>query len=182
VLLPDAVRAEVARVAAPLRGLGDVKWVAPENYHLTLKFLGPVRRDVVEALSASLRRAAAEMRPFRLELARLGAFPTPARPQILWVGIDGGRELLEGLAKATEAASCAHGFPREERPYHGHLTLGRTHSPVGRPALADRLRTGDTGRIGTVDVEAIYLMRSTLLPRGPVYSIEARFPLGEEES
>ena len=42
VLLPEALREAVARVAAPLRGHGDVKWVAPENYHLTLKFLGQV--------------------------------------------------------------------------------------------------------------------------------------------
>src|SRR5262245_56550055 len=115
VLLPDALRAEVARVAAPLRGLGDVRWVAAENYHLTLKFLGQVARETAGALGDSLRRAAGEARPFRVELAGLGAFPSAGRPQTVWMGVTAGHEPLAALARATDGACSLHGFAKEER-------------------------------------------------------------------
>jgi 2'-5' RNA ligase len=178
VLLPDALRAEVARVAAPLRGLGDVKWVAAENYHLTLKFLGNVPREEAGALCESLRRAVADAEPFRVALSGLGAFPSAQRPQVVWIGVTEGREPLAGLARATEAACAAHGFTREERAFHAHLTLGRLHSPRGREALAAGLGAGDAEGVGDFEVDAIYLMKSTLLPRGAVYSVEERFALG----
>jgi 2'-5' RNA ligase len=178
VLLPDDLREEAARVAAPLRGQGSVKWVAPENYHLTLKFLGRVPRPVTGALSASLQRAVEAARPFRVEIVGLGAFPSLTRPQTVWAGIAAGQEPLEALARAVEEACSAHGFPPEERRFHAHLTLGRVSAPVGREALAARLREGSTVRIGAFEVASIALMRSTLLPRGPVYSVEETFVLG----
>jgi RNA 2',3'-cyclic 3'-phosphodiesterase len=178
VLLPDALREAAAQVAAPLRGLGDVKWVAAENYHLTLKFLGQVPVAVAPGLGRSLQHAAAHLEPFRLELAGLGAFPTLGRPQTIWIGAGDGREALERLASAVEAACSEQGFKREERPFHAHLTLGRVNSPVGRDVLAARLRSGAVGSLGAFAVESVHLMRSRLLPRGPIYSVEETFSLG----
>jgi len=213
VLLPEEVRAEAARVAAPLRGLGDAKWVAPENYHLTLKFLGQVPRDRVPDLGGALLAAAAAQQPFRLALSSLGAFPSPSRPQTVWIGVEEGREALAALAAAVEAACEAHGFAREARPFHAHLTLGRVQSPKGRETLAGALREGmvpgaqcpvpgrdrPSGAPGTghrappaghralgtghpVVITAIHLMKSRLLPGGPIYSIEETFPLGGERA
>jgi 2'-5' RNA ligase len=181
VLLPDALRAEVARMAAPLRGLGDVRWVAVENYHLTLKFLGQVARATAGALGDSLGRVAGEVRPFRIELGGLGAFPSAGRPQTVWIGVTGGSEPLVALARATDGVCAAHGFAKEERAFHAHLTLGRVHSPRGRDELAARLRAGGAEPVGGFEVDALYLMKSTLLPRGAVYSVEERFPLGAQE-
>jgi RNA 2',3'-cyclic 3'-phosphodiesterase len=181
ILLPDTVRAEAARVAEPLRAVGGVKWVAAANYHLTLKFLGNVPRAAVGALDKSLREVAEKTRPFRVEMAELGAFPSQARPQTVWIGIDAGREPLEALARATDEACSGHGFAKEERPFRVHLTLGRAQAPAGREALAARLRAGVAEPIGGFDVDALYLMRSTLLPRGPVYSVEETFPLGTQD-
>jgi 2'-5' RNA ligase len=181
VLLPEDLRAEVARVAAPLRGAGGVKWVAAENYHLTLKFLGNVPRAAAGALGESLQDVAEQAGPFRVELAGLGAFPSIARPQTVWIGITAGREPLEALARATDEACSGHGFAKEERPFHAHLTLGRVQAPVGREALAAGLRAGVAEPIGGFEVDALYLMRSTLLPRGPVYSVEETFPLRAQD-
>jgi 2'-5' RNA ligase len=181
VLLPDDLRAAVARVAEPLRAVSGVKWVAAENYHLTLKFLGSVPRSGAGALGESLRRVAEGARAFRVELAGLGAFPSSARPQTVWIGIAAGRELLEALARATDGACSGHGFAKEERPFHAHLTLGRVQAPMGREALAATLRAGVAESIGGFDVDALYLMKSTLLPRGPVYSVEETFPLGAQD-
>jgi 2'-5' RNA ligase len=130
------------------------------------------------ALRDSLRQTAASARPFRIELTGLGAFPTVGRPQTVWIGVTAGREALEALARATDRTCAAHGFAQEERPFHAHLTLGRVQSPVGRDVLADRLRTGIPEPIGAFDVDAISLMKSRLLPRGAVYSVEETFPLG----
>jgi 2'-5' RNA ligase len=181
VLLPEAVREAVARVAAPLRGHGKVKWVAPENYHLTLKFLGQVPVARAEGLCASLREAAAESAPFRLELAGVGAFPSVGRPQTVWVGVTAGHEALAALTAVTEQACAAHGFPREKRAFHAHLTLGSVQSPAGRETLAARLRESEAESIGAIEIAAIHLMKSQLLPRGPVYSVEESFPLFGEK-
>jgi two-component system chemotaxis sensor kinase CheA len=92
------------------------------------------------------------------------------RPQTLWVGVGAGREALEALAAGTERACEGHGFPREARPFHAHLTLGRVQSPVGREALAAGLRA-DAAQLAQVTrtiEDAVMAVR--LLPASAVFA------------
>ena len=91
---PEPVRRRLAALADELRrGAGraadEIRWVAPENVHLTLQFLGAVPEERVAGVEAALRAAAAGARPLALEVRGAGGFPNARRPRVLWAGLDG---------------------------------------------------------------------------------------------
>jgi 2'-5' RNA ligase len=102
----------------------EVKWVAPASYHVTLKFLGWTRVDLIEALDDRIAAAIAGIAPFKFKTARLGAFPSLDKSTVVWAGIEDPGGIGE-LAKRIEAATIELGFPAETRPFHPHVTLGR---------------------------------------------------------
>jgi 2'-5' RNA ligase len=165
---------------------GEVKWVQPHHFHLTLKFLGQTPRPDLPALSEALQRVSATAAPFTLELGGLGAFPTVRRPRVVWLGVTAGGEALARLAGATETACEALGWAREEKPYRAHLTLGRVRErsrgapsrPAARPEALTRALERESGsEAGETRVERIVLVRSELGRGGPVYTVLDAFPL-----
>ena len=154
-----------------------MSWVAAENLHVTLKFLGGIDEagvpPVIDALGAAVRRHAR----FAIEVGGLGAFPSASRARVLWAGVVGGDGALRALAATVETALAALGFPREERPFSPHITLGRVREPRRAPELADGLTAGATRRFGRVDVAQVTLMRSDLSSRGARYTPLAGLPL-----
>jgi 2'-5' RNA ligase len=101
----------------------DVKWVAPVNYHATLKFLGWTREDAIGAIRDALDEALVGAAPLKFRTARLGAFPSLDKASVLWAGIDG--HALDDVAARVETAMAGIGFARDHRPFHAHVTLGR---------------------------------------------------------
>jgi 2'-5' RNA ligase len=101
----------------------DVKWVAPVNYHATLKFLGWTREDAVGAVVDVLDKALVGMKDFKFKTARLGAFPSLEKASVVWAGVEGG--VLDELAKRVETALVGIGYAAETRAFHAHVTLGR---------------------------------------------------------
>jgi 2'-5' RNA ligase len=177
VLLPDAVRARVAAVAADLRQVpAAVSWVRPENLHLTLRFLGSVDEAALAGIREALEEAAVGTASFMIRLGGLGGFPSPRAPRVVWVGVEAGAEALAALHARLEAALQARGILREGRPFHAHVTLGRARDPRGAPPLAGALAGGAPG-LGEVVVEAVCLMRSELDPAGARHSVLARVAL-----
>jgi 2'-5' RNA ligase len=178
---PETVRASAAAVAEALRGRGDVRWVTPERLHLTLKFLGTVEPEKVEGIRSSLAKTANGFSSFVIDLTGPGAFPNPRRPQTLWLGVGGeGNASLASLAEAVDAAMSEHGCAREDRPFRGHLTIGRVRSPTGLPALSRALKEQiERGRPqeGIWPVGHFELVRSDLRPDGPVYTTIDTFGL-----
>jgi 2'-5' RNA ligase len=102
----------------------DIKWVAPTNYHVTLKFLGWTREEMIGPLRDGLDAAVAGAQRFVFRTARLGAFASFEKASVLWAGIEDGSALVE-LAKRVEGATTALGFPSDSRAFHPHVTLGR---------------------------------------------------------
>jgi RNA 2',3'-cyclic 3'-phosphodiesterase len=179
VLLPADVRAalatEIERLRAQARGVG---WVAPENLHLTLKFLGGVEPDRLERVSTALQTTAVAASPFELTLRGLGAFPSPTRPRVIWAGVHAGGDALGALAARVDAALSRLEFPREDRPFSAHVTLGRVREPSRDPALTVALAAGAARDFGRVPVAQVALMRSDLSPRGARYTALATWALG----
>jgi 2'-5' RNA ligase len=174
--LPDDVRQRLAAEIERLRAhAADVAWVAPDNLHVTLKFLGPVDEARVPSVAAAVTAAAAGQRGFEVGVRGLGAFPSPERPRVLWAGVDDAPQRLAALAAAVDAACGALGFPPEPRAFAAHVTLGRVRDGRRRPALAAALGRG--GDFGRVRVDRAVLMRSDLSPRGARYSALADCPL-----
>jgi 2'-5' RNA ligase len=173
------MRAVLAAAAAELRPLArDVSWVAPDNLHLTLKFLGSVDEARVPALVEALAAAAAGQAPYDLVLRGLGAFPSATRPRVLWAGAADGAERTADLAARVDAVLAELGVPREARAYTAHVTLGRVRVPRAQPALARALAAERGRELGRLRVERLTLMRSDPGRSGARYTALADVPLG----
>jgi 2'-5' RNA ligase len=169
-LLDAPTRAALAARVDRLREVAPgVAWVAPDNLHVTLKFLGGVDAPRLDRVRAALDRAVAGVPAFDLAVHGLGAFPTPTRARVVWAGIGDGGEALRAVAGRVERELAVLGFPPEERPFSPHVTLGRVREPRRNERLAAALAR-ETSRSGTVRVDRVSLMRSDLSPRGARYS------------
>ena len=180
---PDAdTRHQLAGVLERLRQPGaDVKWVSPENLHLTLRFLGDVDAARVPDLEACLAGALTPAAPFAVRYEELGTFPPRGSARVIWAGVAEGARELAALAVRVEKALLTGRFlsSPEKRPFRAHLTLGRPRSPRGSAPLRDLL--GNLSfRSGTHLLEEVTLVESRLRPRGAVYSNVAVFPLKGE--
>jgi 2'-5' RNA ligase len=102
----------------------DIKWVAPASYHVTLKFLGWTRRDLIAAIDDRIGAAIAGIAPFKFKTQKIGAFPSLDKATIVWAGVEDPGSIAE-LAKRIEVAAVELGFPAEPRPFHPHVTLAR---------------------------------------------------------
>lgn len=171
------MRRELWDTLAPLRQRREklpVKWVRPENIHLSLKFLGEVEETREPDLRTALQRVAGsghEPRPLTLQIAGFGVFPDYHRPHVLWVGVtpEPGLELLQ---HGVEQAFAPLGFPTEARTFRPHVTVARAArnaKPRDFVGLEELLADLDFDE--TVTVSDVDLMQSTLTPEGPVYQV-----------
>ncbi|MEO8899378.1 MAG: RNA 2',3'-cyclic phosphodiesterase [Candidatus Dormibacter sp.] len=106
-----------------------VRWAPVETVHITLHFFGSVSDESVARALQELQPVFAAQAPMHLQLKGLGAFPSEARPRVLWWGVDGDVEALRDLDHGCAMALAAAGFPVEQRPYRPHCTLGRPRRP-----------------------------------------------------
>lgn len=167
-LAPEIV-ARLADVIGELRRVeADVRWVREAGLHVTLAFLGSVATDRMPALEAAVRGAVAPRAAFDLEVRGLGGFPNLRRPRILWAGVRGAG--LAELAAAVATALENFGFAREERPFRGHVTVGRVRSPRGWRALEPLLRAAEDREFGRCKARAVTAYRSDLRPDGALYT------------
>lgn len=169
---PAELRQSLWRAAAPLRQAGlPVRWVEPEELHLTLKFLGEVAPAREGEVIAGLEAAVQGAKPFALPVGGFGAFPSASRPRVLWAGCEP-LPALEWLQHRVEQEMERLGFPLEGRAFHPHLTLGRARRDA-RPAdfrdLEDRLQA--LAFAAEAPVESVDLMQSHLRPSGAHYTM-----------
>jgi 2'-5' RNA ligase len=168
--LRDAVAA-VQRAIARAWPASDraVKWVEPENFHFTLKFLGEVPEEEIPAVAQAVRGAALGG-PFEIAVEGVGVFPSLRNPRVLWIGVGEGRDRLRVLAHRVEEALVRVGFPREGRPFEPHLTIGRVREGRDVRGLGPALEGVRDAKIGRQRVGSVVVMTSRLGPRGPSYS------------
>ncbi|HVO36298.1 MAG TPA: RNA 2',3'-cyclic phosphodiesterase [Gemmatimonadales bacterium] len=170
--LPAAERRVAYEAAAPLRAARlPVKWVGEDSIHITLRFLGEVDEANVAPIGEALAAAVRPARPFDVSLGGVGAFPSMARPRVVWIGVER-HPALELLAHDVEKALMALDFEPELRPFHPHLTLGRAERSA-RPAAFGRFEqlAGTIGYQGLIPVESVDLMQSVLGPQGATYTV-----------
>ena len=167
-LLPDALRARLTGEIDRLLGVAaDVAWVAEANLHVTLKFLGQIEAGRVAPIAEALGAVASRTPSFELAVRGLGAFPTPVRARVVWVGLEPIGPLA-AVAAELDTALGTLGIPRESRPFAAHVTLGRVRESRRNLGLADALaRPAECGRL---PVTRLSLMRSELHPRGARYT------------
>ena len=176
--LPAAERRAAYDAAAPLRAARlPVKWVGEDAIHVTLRFLGEVEEGRIAAIQEALAAAVRAARPFDVGLGGVGAFPSMARPRVVWIGVER-HPALELLANDVEKALMGLDFEPELRPFHPHLTLGRAERSA-RPAAFSGFEqlAGTVGWQASIPVESVDLMQSVLGPRGATYTVLSRAAL-----
>jgi 2'-5' RNA ligase len=161
-----------------LRGAaGDVKWVAPENLHWTLQFLGDVGELEIPSVCMAVSNAVRDLDSFDLEARGAGAFPAADRPRTLWLGAGTGAQAMVALHASIQKHLDRLGYRGENRRFVPHITLGRAgrKSPP-RPLVRELagLAEYDGGSM-LVDEATVYASR--LGRDGPSYEVLARAPL-----
>src|SRR5262249_28205162 len=149
----------LARVQEELRtsaGEQGIKWVVPEQFHYTLKFLGETPEEAVPRAAEAARAIIPQFAPFSLTLAGGGAVPQQRRAQVLWVGATEGVPLLARLAESLDRSLMERGFSPETRRFNPHLTLARMKTIEGQGMVAKTLTTEQkrVDKIGVVVVDS----------------------------
>lgn len=161
----EGIRSQLLQVDA------DVKWVEPENYHLTVKFIGEVNEEELDEIVKLLQRVGRESPPFVLELQGAGFFPNRRRPRVVWIGLKGELDKAFWLGERVDAYLAELGYEMEKnRKYH--LTLGRVRSEKNVQGLVGMMaRIARETDFPFLEVNEIQLMQSRLSPQGPRYSV-----------
>ncbi len=147
----------------------DLKVVALDHLHLTLKFLGDTEEGLVPEIVSAMREAAAGIPPFSIRVRGTGAFPNASRPNVLWVGVEGA-EPLARMAKALDTHLVALGFEPETRPWSAHVTVARVKGRRDLDRAQAVLRAHADETFAEHRIEAIHLKKSVLRPEGPEYT------------
>ena len=168
--LPPETRSRLTRLAISLPG---VRWLPPENLHLTLRFLGEMPTHRAEELDDAL--AALRGRRFTLQLAGVGVFEKAGRPQALWAGVERSPQ-LDHLQAKVETAVQRVKFEPERRRFSPHVTLARLDNAPPHK-LAEWMQAHNLLRADPVAVEHFTLFSSQLGRDGAVYTPEVEYPL-----
>lgn len=157
---------EVRRMIEAARA--DLKFVEPENIHLTLKFLGEIEPSLVEQASQAVKET--RFQPFGARLEGVGVFPNLRRPRVVWAGITDGASQLAEIWKGIDDKLSELGFERERRRFSPHITLGRVRSGRNRDRLVEEISALSDYEFGDLHVDRIVLKKSVLTARGPIYT------------
>jgi 2'-5' RNA ligase len=170
--LPWALRERLALLAGS--GIAGAKWVPPENYHLTLRFIGEVPGHRAEDIDLAL--AGLRARAFDLTLAGLGTFEKGGRTTALWAGAERTPQ-LEHLQAKIETALQRCGLERERRRFQPHVTLARLDG-AAESRLVSYVQARNLFRAEPVRVTHFTLFSSRLGKEASVYTAEVEYPLG----
>jgi 2'-5' RNA ligase len=183
--LPQEVRAYLeARQEDLARAGGDVKWVRPDNIHLTLVFLGNVPIEEIAAVAAAVRGAAAPqdaaqgMGPIRLRAGGVGCFPPRGRPRVVWIAVEEPTGALARLQGAVAGATARFAEKPERREYKAHLTVGRVRGGRGAEELSEAVAALADAEGPEFEAAEVVIFESVLAREGPTYMPLARVPLG----
>jgi RNA 2',3'-cyclic 3'-phosphodiesterase len=181
--VPDAVREEMLRVQRELQPLaprGVVRWTKPDQFHLTLRFLGDVSSDRVTGLQDSLRAVCSGEAPLHLCAQGVGFFPNARSPRVIWIGITDGEKRLVDFQRKIEDAVRPFSVESGGERFAGHVTLGRVkpckRSEIGE--LAANAGTRQNRKFGEWTAREIEIIRSELSSAGARHTSLAAFPLG----
>lgn len=168
--IPDDLKKIFGSLRADIPG---ARWVAAEQIHLTLAFLGEVEEAAVESLNSEI--AGIQLHEFKLCFSGTGCFPNRHRPRVLWIGLEP-EPRLDDLASRVRAAVLACGIPQEGRPFSPHVTLARFKLSPSRE-LDEFIDRNNKLKLQMFTVHEFILYQSQLTSQGAVHSPIRNFPL-----
>ena len=207
--LNDEIKKTITQVEDDLKTTGcDVKWVKPENAHLTLKFLGHIKEkrlgplvEVLDSLFIELPlnkhnfksptsvkelqgrfevgkgKLNKDIHPIQTGLTQVGAFPSPERPRVIWIGLRDDERPISRLAESVEEALGNIGFKKEKKRFQPHITIGRVRSTHNLSSLTKKFAQYSLSAAPDLIISSITLFKSTLTSSGPIYEPLKKFLL-----
>lgn len=164
--IPQAFKRTISAAIEPLKHCGlNATWVAQENIHMTVKFLGETHREMLDDIKEAMSAVSARHTSLNAQLTGFGFFPDNRRPRVFYIGTNH-EIVLRSIAYEIEENFEELGFAKENR-FRAHLTLARFKSPDNLPRLLEKLKNIRVA--GTIPIAALTLFKSTLKPSGPVY-------------
>lgn len=150
--------------------LKSVKWVKPENIHLTLRFLGNIDESSQSEVIDSIESVFDKFSPLNMNFSGLGVFPDERRPRVLWTGLEGDVSRLSLLASEICTALRTKGFPKGRNHFSPHITIGRFKKKDVEKNLFDILGKYNSLLTGFFVIDEIVFYKSELLKEGAKYS------------
>lgn len=155
-----------------------MRWVKPENIHLTLKFLGNVARTDLDGIAEAMADTVRAAPPIHLCAKGLGVFPGISRPRVLWVGLQGETHSLIEIQKRLDERLGRIGIAPDTRSFKAHLTIARAKGNLNSKPLAEVMAALGNIESAPFTAEEMVLYQSELKPDGAVYTRLKSVPLG----
>ena len=152
-----------------------IKFVEPENLHITLKFLGEITEEQAKEISEILGKIAKKYKKHEVKVKGIGVFPNYSYVRVIWAGVEGD-QIIKSMANDIERELRKLGFKRD-KDFIAHVTIGRVKFVKDKVELMLTLRELANEDFGIFTVDVIELKKSTLTPKGPIYETIARFEL-----
>ncbi len=169
--LPGKIISSIGQVQERIATYGfRIRWIRPENIHLTLKFLGDMKAANIDKVGGVMDESVSEYSPIPLKVKGIGVFPGIKRPRVIWTGISGQVNQLIGLQKRLEENLDGMGFPKENRSFKAHLTFGRVKNRLDPKRFGDALKEFSSFESEEFVADRVILYKSDLKPTGAVYT------------
>ena len=173
--IPPSIQQSIQQQVHSLRnmiGNSSVRWVPVQNIHISLKFLGDVSIENVDALTKVILGEAESHPGFDVQVRGLGSFPNSKRARVLYIGIQVPAELV-ALQRGVESACERVGYKSDSRPFSPHLTIGRVRQGISssdQMRIRRMLEEIKIDSLGTARVDSVHLYKSELKSTGAVYT------------
>lgn len=176
--ISEEVKKSLSHFMEPLRRQSSgVKWVEPQNIHVTVKFFGNVDEEkILPAIQKTIEENCGDGKPVTLTCEGIGCFPSWQRPRVIWAGLKGGVQDLMDLQRRLEGSFETLGFPKEDRDFKTHLTLARIKFLPKERGWLKTLEAMPERVFGKVVIDHLTLYKSQLTKRGPIYTSLKEFP------
>jgi 2'-5' RNA ligase len=179
--ISEEARRRVSEYSAALRReFPDLRvgWEKAEKLHLTLKFLGETNEAQLNDLTEIVDKIAEQISTFSLQITATGVFPSPRKPRILWLGVNDKTESLLKISELLETGCERIGFPKENRNFKAHLTVGRLREPHKSIEIARKHLQNEFEPV-EFEVSEIVIYESKLQSTGSIYSVVSKHKLEE---
>lgn len=172
VAIPEGIKNQLSGLQSKLKRAGaDVKWTRPNSIHITLRFLGYMTDEGLAKTNEAMAEAVKHFSPFEVEVEGSGTFPEHGRPRVVWVGLKKGEPELMDIFKKLEQELISRGLGEADKPFKGHLTLGRVRTGKNIEKLVEYLEKEGGKSFGAFTAGSICLFRSQLHPEGAIYTV-----------
>lgn len=150
-----------------------IKFVKPENIHITMKFFGSISPKLIKTITKELQKI--EFNSFQAKLNGLGVFPRITHPLIVWIGITQGSDNLSKIFKQIDPVLSNLGFKRDFKGFSPHITIARIKTQKNITNLVDLIKNKSEYNFGEIQINSLKLKKSELTPNGPIYTTINQF-------